>query len=126
VVTRLFRFILTAVRVNIEVLCAGIANLLLLGLLWGFAYELVGQLNPHAFAFASPPGVEQTMTRMNAIYFSFVSLSTVGYGDILPVSGVARMLATMESMTGMLYVAVLISRLVALYSTPPAPTGPPE
>lgn len=123
VVARLFRFILTAPRVNGEVLCAGIANLLLLGLLWGFAYELVAQVNPRAFLFNSPPGVEETMTRMNAIYFSFVSLSTVGYGDILPVSGVARMLATLESMTGMLYGAVLIARLVALYSAPPSADG---
>jgi hypothetical protein len=122
VVVRLFRFILTAVRVNGEVLCASIANLLILGLLWAFAYELVAQVNPQAFLFNSPPGVEPTMTRMNAIYFSFVSLSTVGYGDIVPVSGVARMLANMESMTGMLYVAVLIARLVALYSSS-RPTG---
>jgi hypothetical protein len=43
-------------------------------------------------------------------------LSTVGYGDITPVSKVARMLAALEAMTGLLYVAVLIARLVALYS----------
>ena len=48
-------------------------------------------------------------------YFSFITLSTVGYGDITPVSRIARWLAAMEAMTGSLYVAVLIARLVALY-----------
>ncbi len=52
-----------------------------------------------------------------AYYFSFVTLTTVGYGDITPVSSGARALAAMEAMTGTLYVAVLISRLVALYSS---------
>ena len=50
-----------------------------------------------------------------AFYFSFITLSTVGYGDITPVSRIARWLAAMEAMTGSLYVAVLIARLVALY-----------
>jgi len=50
-----------------------------------------------------------------------LTLSTVGYGDITSVSKVARMLAAMEAMTGLLYVAVLIARLVGLYSTPKSP-----
>ncbi len=58
------------------------------------------------------------MEGFNAFYFSFITLSTVGYGDITPVSKVARMLAATEAMTGLLYVAVLIARLVALYSSP--------
>jgi hypothetical protein len=58
------------------------------------------------------------MQGFNAFYFSFVTLSTVGYGDITPVSKVARMLAALEAMTGLLYVAVLIARLVSLYSAP--------
>ena len=49
-------------------------------------------------------------------YFSFITLSTVGYADITPVSRIARWLAAMEAMTGLLYVAVLITRLVPLYS----------
>ena len=51
----------------------------------------------------------------SGFYFSFITLSTVGYGDITPVSRLARWLAAMEAMTGLLYVAVLIARLVSLY-----------
>ncbi|MCC6209700.1 MAG: two pore domain potassium channel family protein, partial [Burkholderiales bacterium] len=53
----------------------------------------------------------------NAFYFSFVTLSTVGYGDFVPVSPVARTLAMTEAMTGTLYLAILISRLVSLHSS---------
>ena len=54
------------------------------------------------------------MDGFNGFYFSFITLSTVGYGDITPVSRIARWLAAMEAMTGLLYVAVLIARLVPL------------
>jgi hypothetical protein len=57
------------------------------------------------------------MNGFTGFYFSFITLSTVGYGDITPVSRAARWLAAMEAMTGLLYVAVLIARLVSLYSS---------
>ncbi len=117
VVVNLLRFILRAPSVNVEVLCASISAYLMLGLMWTMAYWLVEQLTPGAFAFNTNAGKE-SMNGFNAFYFSFVTLSTVGYGDITPVSRIARWLAAMEAMTGLLYVAVLIARLVSLYSTP--------
>jgi hypothetical protein len=115
VVVNLLRFVWRAPSVNIEVLCASISAYLMLGLMWTMAYWLVDQLTPGAFAFNAGP---RSMNGFNGFYFSFVTLSTVGYGDITPVSRIARWLAAMEAMTGLLYVAVLISRLVALYSSP--------
>jgi len=115
-VTRLLRFVLRARSVNTEVLCASIAAYLMLGLIWTVAYWLVDQLTPGgAFSFSTTIG-PRSMNGFNGFYFSFVTLSTVGYGDIVPVSRFARWLAAMEAMTGMLYVAVLIARLVSLYS----------
>ena len=118
VVVNLLRFVLRAPSVNLEVLCASISAYLMLGLIWTIAYWLVAQLTPGAFAFNTNTGAKETMEGFNAFYFSFVTLSTVGYGDITPVSKVARTLAALEAMTGLFYVAVLIARLVALYSTP--------
>jgi ion channel len=118
VVANLLRFIWRAPSVNIEVLCASISAYLMLGLMWTMAYWLVDQLTPGgAFAF-STNAERQPMNGFNAFYFSFTTLSTVGSGDITPASRIARWLTAMEAMTGLLYVAVLIARLVALYSTP--------
>jgi voltage-gated potassium channel Kch len=66
------------------------------------------------------------MTGFTAIYFSFITLTTVGYGDIVPVTTVARMLTSTEAMTGTLFLAVLISRLVSLYSTQPPTDSSPK
>jgi hypothetical protein len=116
VVANLLRFVLRAPSVNTEVLCASISAYLMLGLLWTVAYWLVAQVTPDAFSFNTGP--KETMSGFNAFYFSFITLSTVGYGDIAPVSRIARWLAATEAMTGLLYVTVLIARLVSLYSTP--------
>jgi hypothetical protein len=111
VIINLLRFILTASEVDKEVLCASISAYLLLGLLWTLAYWLVAELVPNAFAFS---GADKSLKGFNGFYFSFITMSTVGYGDITPVAKVARMLAASESVTGSLYIAVLIARLVAL------------
>jgi hypothetical protein len=116
VVGNLLLFVFQAPSVNTEVLCASISAYLMLGLMWTMAYWLVDQLTPGgAFAFNTNTG-KQSMKGFNAFYFSFITLSTVGYGDITPISRIARWLAAMEALTGLLYVAVLISRLVSLYS----------
>src|SRR5213592_3785873 len=118
VVAHLLRFVLRAPSVTTEVLCASISAYLMLGLMWTMAYWLVDQLTPGgAFSFNTNTGT-RSINGFTGFYFSFVTLSTVGYGDITPVSRMARWLAAMEAMTGLLYVAVLIARLVSLYSSP--------
>ncbi len=118
VVANLLRFVLRSPSVNTEVLCASISAYLMLGLMWTMAYWLVDQLTPGgAFSFNTNTG-KQSMNGFNAFYFSFITLSTVGYGDITPFSRIARWLAALEAMTGLLYMTVLIARLVSLYSIP--------
>ena len=121
VVAYLIRFVLRAPRVDANVLCAGLSGYLLLGLLWLPVYVMLARLNPAAFNM--PAGGSSTMTGFNAFYFSFMTLCTVGYGDITPLSKGARMMAVIEAITGLFYVAVLISRLVAIYSSPPPAGG---
>src|SRR5260370_32096641 len=116
VVLEFHRFIVRAPRVDFEVLCAGIATYLMLGLFWSFAYILVDGLIPNSFVFTVEADSSNSLNDFNAIYFSFTTLSTVGYGDIVPVSLVARMLAMVEAVFGMFYVTLLIARLVFLYS----------
>ena len=117
VIGHLLHFVLSAPVVTVEVLSASIAAYLMLGLTWTVAYWLVDQVTPGgAFSFNTERGVH-SIDGFTGFYFSFITLSTVGYGDITPVSRAARWLAAMEAMIGLLYVAVLIARLVSLYSS---------
>ena len=118
VVTHLVGGVLRASRVDANVLCAGLSGYLLLGLLWIPAYLVVARLNPAAFNLPSNTPAGGGLDRFTAFYFSFITLCTVGYGDVTPVSKVARMLAITEAIAGLFYVAVLISRLVGIYSSP--------
>jgi hypothetical protein len=100
--------------INIYRIYGAIAVYLLLGILWGEFYILIYLLEPGSFYFdpatqcGEPPISE-------LIYFSFTTLTTVGFGDIVPVHPVARSMATLEALAGQLYPAVLLARLVTLY-----------
>ena len=117
VVAHLLRFIVRSPRVDTNVVCAGIAGFLLLGWLWTPAYLLVARLNPAAFTLPAGAGTSAIFSTFDAFYFSFITLCTIGYGDIAPVSKVARTLAAAEGITGLFYMAVLISRLVSMHSS---------
>ena len=95
----------TITRYRIE---GAVAAYILLGLAWSGAYQLVWLSDPAAFA-----GTVSDSSRQ-WIYLSFVTLTSTGYGDITPLHPVARSLAVAEALTGQLYIAILISRLVAL------------
>jgi voltage-gated potassium channel len=116
VVFKLLGYVLRSAQIDTDVLCAAISVYLLLGLIWALAYALLGQLAPDSFAFAANPHSSGRMDRFTAFYFSFVTLSTVGFGDVTPLSKLARTVAVMEAVTGTFYVAILIARLVAMYA----------
>jgi voltage-gated potassium channel len=118
VIANLLRFVLRAPSVNTKVLCASISAYLLLSLAWTLGYWLVAELVPGAFAFNASSAGDTSINGFNGLYFSIITLTTLGYGDITPVAKVARMPAAMESMTGLLYVAILIARLVAIQAAP--------
>jgi voltage-gated potassium channel len=85
---------------------------LLAGLVFGVGYWVLDQTWPGSFVVAS--GHRFDLPR--AAYFSFVTIATLGYGDIVPVSDPARGLAILEAVAGQMYLAVLVARLVSLYS----------
>ena len=82
---------------------------LLLGFTWAQGYELVALWHPGAFV-----GAVQGRDSNPWTYYSFVTLTTMGYGDIMPVHPLARALAVLEALTGQLYLAILLARLVSL------------
>lgn len=92
---------------------------LLIGIQWAVAYEILNAHSPGAFA--GGEGGEHASGHW--FYFSFVTLTTVGYGDIVPVTRAARSLSTFEALMGQLYPAVVLARLISLPSggRPPSP-----
>ena len=104
-------------RVTPHRIQGAIAVYLMLGLIWAYAYALVGLGSPGTFT--RPPTSVPEMapldgTLRDMVYFSFVTLTTLGYGDVTPVGAGARTLATLEALVGQLYLVVLIARLVSL------------
>ena len=107
------RFALRGRGVDAEHLYAALSAYLLAGVFFGVLYNLMSRVSPAAFAAG---GAAVQLTPASAIYFSFVTLATLGYGDIVPASDAARGVAVVEAVAGQLYVAVMIARLVSQYA----------
>lgn len=120
IVLIILRKIFTADRVTKEVVSAAVCVYLLIGLFWAELYILLVLLEPNSFANIVANGQNVADIRYGShvltrqfTYFSFVTLSTLGYGDITPITQQAKALASMEAIVGQLYIAVLIARLVS-------------
>jgi len=83
---------------------------LLLGIEWAVCYAIIDGMNPLAFTGGHGKGFEI----QHWVYYSFVTLTTVGYGDIVPVARGAQSMAILEALVGQLYPAVILARLVSL------------
>jgi voltage-gated potassium channel len=109
------RFALGARVVDREHLYAGLSAYLLAGLFFGVFYWVLERTWSGSFAVSGEGAQSHFSELLTAIYYSFVTLTTLGYGDISPRSEVARGLSIMEAVAGQLYLAVMIARLVSLY-----------
>jgi len=97
-------------RVNHDVIFAAVSAYLLLGIVWAYLYEFHEMAYPGSFKGGHGP-----MEKDDFFYFSFVTLATVGYGDIVPLTRTGRSLAIVESLTGQLYLTILVARLIGAY-----------
>ena len=97
-------------RVDAERVCAALCVYLLAGIAFGGVFAALETHAPGSLAGAGPIDLD------DAVYFSFVTLATLGYGDIAPAASATRALAVLEAVFGQLYLAVLIARLVSLYA----------
>jgi len=108
----LLRYIFTSASVTIDVLYASVAVYFLLAFLFVPIYGILETASPGSFVDNT---LQAPLHWQQFAYYSLITLSTTGYGDILPVSQWARMLAGFEATIGVLYVAILMARLVSLY-----------
>jgi len=115
----IFMHLLRSREVTSEILFASVCVYLLIGLTWAALYILIEYIYPGSFIDAS------TTLPINAprfLFFSYVTLTTTGYGTLLPASDPARSLALVEAIFGQLYLAILVARLVGLHISKPRAT----
>jgi Ion channel len=107
--------ILVSPRLTVDSVFGAICGYLLLGMAWALLYSAIDSLSPGSFAVSDKLAeyAEHARARIHVlIYYSFVTLTTVGYGDVTPVTAPARTCAWFEAMSGQFYLAVLVAGLV--------------
>ena len=122
-VTMIIRHVLTYKKVTADKIYGAICAYLLIGIIWAFIYTLLENTMPGSFIFSY--GLELDYEYLFShrfyfgpfIYYSFVTLTTLGYGDIVPSTVPSQVFSALEAVIGQLYVAVLIARLVGLHIT---------
>lgn len=117
------RTVLRQREVTGETISLSISIYLFLALTWSILYSLLYYLQPHAFSFgSSPPSGTLSSGEIFPVmaYFSLTTISTIGFGDITPLTLQARYAAVAEGIAGQFYLAILVARLVGLYMSRPA------
>ncbi len=110
-VAGLFSYIKNASAIQNSHLYTAVSIYLLLGMQWFALYSAIDVYYPDAIRQVSGTGGRHG----ELLYFSLVTLSTIGYGDVVPIHGEVRMLAALEGLTGVLYVAITVALLVSSY-----------
>ena len=98
-------------EISREVIFGVLVVYLLLGIMWAHAYSLLEGLHPNSF---NLPLTLAELDSFSYVYFSYVTMTTLGYGDISPATDPARSLAMIQAITGQIYLAVLVARLVGI------------
>jgi voltage-gated potassium channel len=104
-------FIYNEKEVTKEVIYAAVAVYLLLAITWAFAYFILEYFSPASYSY--PEG--RPLDFYHFIYFSYVTITTLGYGDILPLTQKASALAILEAVTGQMYLVVVVAWLVGMH-----------
>ena len=119
----LFPYLKNARSVTDAHLYTAVSIYLLLGMQWFALYSAIDVFFPGAIL---QNNAAITDRHSELLYFSLVTISTIGYGDIVPVNGEVRMLAALEGVTGVLYIAITVALLVSSYKQQGASGEPPE
>ncbi len=100
-------------RVGLNEILGTVNLYLIIGFTWSYIYSALEMLRPHSFNFADA----EFEMGAKFIYFSFVTLTTLGYGEITPRTEAAAMIASIEAIVGQLYIAVVIAYLLSIFTT---------
>jgi hypothetical protein len=114
-ITCLFRYVISDAIATTDELFAAAAMYVLLAMAWSCAYAILEHLQPGAFYINASNNPDNRVDWWDLIYFSFTTLTSVGFGEITPVSHQARSMVIVEQVAGILFVAILIARLTGIY-----------
>ncbi|MEE9369803.1 MAG: potassium channel family protein [Pontiella sp.] len=113
----IMRYVLDASPVTGDKICGAISAYLVMGIVWTFVYTLFYHLDASSFKIPEALLSSETVNSTWAIYFSFTTLTTLGYGDITPQTPGIQSYAIMEAACGQIFMAVIVARLIALHIT---------
>jgi hypothetical protein len=113
----LLRAVVRAERVTHDTIYGALSVYLLMAITWAAAYSLLVTIHPGAILMDAARHPNHRMDWSDCVFYSFVTLTSQGYGDIVPMTAQARSLSILEAVSGTMYVAVLVARLVGLYSS---------
>lgn len=111
VAASILSFILNEPKISVNIIFASIVVYLLLAVMWIFIYKTIETLHPGSFLLPEHMIDED---RSVFSYYSFVTITTLGYGDITPITAIARGFTILEAVIGQIYLVVLVARLVGL------------
>jgi hypothetical protein len=115
----LFSYIKNARTIGDGHLYTAVSIYLLLGMQWFAIYSAIDVLSPGSIQRSASAAADR---HAELLYFSLVTLSTIGYGDVVPLHGEVRMLAALEGIAGVLYIAITVALLVSAYKPPASST----
>lgn len=112
----IFREVLTTRKITADIILGSISIYFLLALVYANAFELIEIYSPGSFSYETAKGFVKT-DPFNLLYFSFTTLTTVGFGEIVPVTHLAKTIVIFEEISGVLYLAAIVSRLIAGFTS---------
>lgn len=102
-------------EVTANKICGALSAYLLIGVTWALLFTVIEGIRPQSFLVADVQGAGIREMSTHFTYYSFVTLTTLGYGDITPLTSTAKAFSYLEAVFGQIYLAVLIARLVGLH-----------
>jgi len=113
-IIELFKEIIRTKKIDFHIISSAISIYILIGIFWYLLFMLLLIIDPDSFYFRN---LNKEYLSIDMIYFSFTTLTTLGYGDITPISYTAKMWSVTEAMIGVMFLAVMISRVVSLFGS---------
>ncbi|MEC7838663.1 MAG: ion channel [Chlamydiota bacterium] len=111
------KFLIRSNEFNLNQLFAATSTYILMGLTWTVMFQVIELVNPGSFYTSDEQNINNILSWSDFIYYSFTTLTTLGYGDITPVNSVARSLSILEAITGVIFIPVIISGIVSILIT---------